>query len=434
MKLSNIHSRQGPARLMGILAGAALALILSVAGGFADNAAAKAANGPKAYVGLFKDNAVAVIDTANNSVLARISVPTGPHGMVITPDGRWVYVSSDGDSKVSVIDARTDSVAAAIEVGTSPHGLAITPDGRLVLAAVFGTSSVAFIDTASRTGVGRLPAGNPHNIALSPDGRTAYTAAQAKGGLGLAILDVAGRAQTGFVPLDKMPRALSVSPDGKRVYFTVAGSDAVQVLDTSSKAIVNQIAVGASPHLPLATPDGKRVLVVAQGPGELYILDAAAARVSARLAVGDLPHWIALTPDGRRAWITNEGSNDLSLVDLGSATKIATIPVGNAPRKIVVQPGAAVSSLASPPEAAVPTRISGFAFDDTVAVTAGGSVTWTNADPVPHTVTSDTGLWASGEIAAGARFSMRFTTPGRYGYHCEMHPSMQGTVIVKSAA
>lgn len=91
---------------------------------------------------------------------------------------------------------------------------------------------MAFIDTTSRTVVGRLPAANPHNIALSPNGRTAYAAAQAKGALGLAILDVAGMSQTGFVPLDKMPRALSVSPDGKWLYFTLAGSDAVQVLDT----------------------------------------------------------------------------------------------------------------------------------------------------------------------------------------------------------
>jgi len=425
MKLSNIHSRQGPARLMGILAGAALALILSVAGGFADNAAAKAANGPKAYVGLFKDNAVAVIDTANNSVLARISVPTGPHGMVITPDGRWVYVSSDGDSKVSVIDARTDSVAAAIEVGTSPHGLAITPDGRLVLAAVFGTNSVAFIDTASRTVVGKLPVGNPHNIALSPDGRTAYVAAQMKDSLGLAVLDVAGRSQTAFVPLDKTPRALSVSPDGKRVYFTLAGSDAVQVLDTSSKAIVNQIAVGASPHLPLATPDGRKVLVVSQGPGELYILDPAAGTVSAHLAVGTLPHWIALTPDGRRAWVTNEGSNDVSLVDLASATKTATIPVGNAPRKIAIQPATLPAGTA-----ALKTEIRSFAFAPDLVIAAGQEVVWTNLDAVPHTVAADDGSWASGEIARGASFARTFDKPGTYAYHCGIHPFMKGTLTV----
>src|SRR4051794_40094266 len=45
-----------------------------------------AAASPKAYVGLFKEDAVAVLDTASNTVLSKIAVPTGPHGMVATPD------------------------------------------------------------------------------------------------------------------------------------------------------------------------------------------------------------------------------------------------------------------------------------------------------------------------------------------------------------
>jgi YVTN family beta-propeller protein len=94
---------------------------------------AEAAAAPKAYVGLFKDNAIAVLDTGTNRVQGTIPVPQGPHGIVITPDGRKVYVSSDGASAVSVIDTQTDKVVRSIEVGANPHGLAISPDGRQVL-------------------------------------------------------------------------------------------------------------------------------------------------------------------------------------------------------------------------------------------------------------------------------------------------------------
>jgi len=72
-----------------------------------------AAGAPKAYVGLFKDDAVAVLDTAQNKVLGTIAVPKGPHGLVVTPDGRKVYVSSDGASTVSVIDTATDAWSPA---------------------------------------------------------------------------------------------------------------------------------------------------------------------------------------------------------------------------------------------------------------------------------------------------------------------------------
>src|SRR5678810_924491 len=108
-----------------------------------------AAAAPKAYVGLFKDDAVAVIDTAENEVVGTIPVPKGPHGLVITPDGRKVYVSSDGASTVSVIDTATDRVAGSIEVGPNPHGLAISRDGRVVLVSGYGADAALVVDTAT---------------------------------------------------------------------------------------------------------------------------------------------------------------------------------------------------------------------------------------------------------------------------------------------
>ena len=60
--------------------------------------------GPKAYVGNFKDNTVSVVDTVADAVIATIPIAAVPHGMAISPDGRWLYVSSDGSSIISVID------------------------------------------------------------------------------------------------------------------------------------------------------------------------------------------------------------------------------------------------------------------------------------------------------------------------------------------
>src|SRR5262245_42726841 len=74
------------------------------------------AQGAKAYVGNFKDNTVSVIDVEGKRVTANIPVPPGPHGIVITPDNRWVYVASDGASTVSVIDTATDKLVENIEV------------------------------------------------------------------------------------------------------------------------------------------------------------------------------------------------------------------------------------------------------------------------------------------------------------------------------
>jgi YVTN family beta-propeller protein len=395
-------------------------------GATAMNTPTAAAAGPKAYIGLFKDNAVAVVDTSTGQILSKIPIPTGPHGLVITPDGRWVYASSDGDSKVSLIDTHTDQVTQSIEVGKTPHGLAITPDGKTVLVAVYGTSQVAFIDTATNQVTGQVAVPNPHNIAISPDGQTAYVAAQMPNATSLAVLNLANKTQVANIPLDKAPRALNFSPDGKQLYFTQAGVNAVQVLDPATNKVVNQIQVGASPHLPLFTSDGQVALIVAQGPGELDIADPKMGAVYNTAKVGTMPHWIALTPDGKTAWVTNEGSNDVSVVDIETGTVKVTIPVGNAPRKIVIQPAASSAS-----QGGSVVAIASFAFGPkALTIKAGQAVTWTNNDTVTHSATADDKSWDSGDIAPGQSFSRTFQTAGTYTYHCSHHPYMTGTITV----
>jgi YVTN family beta-propeller protein len=415
------------------------------------------ADGPlKAYIGLFNDNAVAVLNTANNQVLTTIAVPTGPHGLVMTPDGGHVYVSSDGASTVSVIDTVT------IEVGRMPHGLAITPDGRQVLAAVFGADQVSVIDTASGRVTGRLPVSSPHNIAISPDGRSAYVASQSQQAPALVVLDLGGMREIGRIPLSSAPRALGFSPDGTKLFFTQAGVDAVEVLDPATNRLGEVIQTGESPHHPIVTATGEYGLVVNQGPGTLTIFDPGDQTVIGTVPVGSQPHWIAPSADGDTAYVTNEGSNNVSVVDVETQQVTATIPVGQAPRKIVLQPelgmampaaaheepsprpapavvsptpSPTIAAAASPAPAAAPTRadvrIAGFAFSPaTIHVAPGTTVTWTNSDSAPHTTTSRDGAWDSGRLAPGASFSVTLSTPGTYEYVCMIHPFMRGTVVV----
>src|SRR5439155_21077510 len=207
-----------------------------------------AAGAPKAYVGLFKDDAVAVIDTVQNKVLGTILVPKGPHGLVVTPDGRKVYVSSDGAATVSVIDTAADRVSASIDVGANPHGLALSGDGSRVLVAGWGSNQVLVIDTTMDRVIGKVPIAQPHNGTLSRDGRMGREASQQQVPTALVRLDLATWKEVARLPLDKTPRGLELSPDGRRVFFTLAGVNAIQVLDTATNQIVAQIPVGASPH------------------------------------------------------------------------------------------------------------------------------------------------------------------------------------------
>jgi plastocyanin len=80
--------------------------------------------------------------------------------------------------------------------------------------------------------------------------------------------------------------------------------------------------------------------------------------------------------------------------------------------------------------------IKNFAFDPTpLTVKTGTIVTWVNQDGAPHIVVSDTGsptIFSSDSLSTGASYKFTFIQPGTFTYHCAIHPSMKGTIIVQS--
>jgi plastocyanin len=77
-----------------------------------------------------------------------------------------------------------------------------------------------------------------------------------------------------------------------------------------------------------------------------------------------------------------------------------------------------------------------------VQVSVGTTVTWTNNDSQPHTVTSGSNGQPDNKfnsspnftplLNTGQTFSFTFTQAGDYPYYCMLHPNMVGTVNVSS--
>ncbi len=81
-------------------------------------------------------------------------------------------------------------------------------------------------------------------------------------------------------------------------------------------------------------------------------------------------------------------------------------------------------------------EISVFQFQpDTLDITVGDTVRWTNRDGIRHSATAesggvggqafDTGLFGKGEMQ-----EVTFSEPGTYSYFCTRHPSMTGMITV----
>ncbi|HXQ82346.1 MAG TPA: alkaline phosphatase family protein [Opitutaceae bacterium] len=137
----------------------------------------------RAYVSLWGESSVAVVDSADGRLLGRWPTGLHPNEMVLSPDGR-LFVSNGGLNTVAVLDTRdgraTEVLSSAVSPGeppgSTPDSLALSPDAKTLYVANAYTNTIAVFDVGVR-GEGRplgfIPTGwFPASVRMSPDGRT----------------------------------------------------------------------------------------------------------------------------------------------------------------------------------------------------------------------------------------------------------------------
>lgn len=90
------------------------------------------------------------------------------------------------------------------------------------------------------------------------------------------------------------------------------------------------------------------------------------------------------------------------------------------------------SSQNNAPISATAVTIQNFAFSPaSLTIKKGESVTWTNEDSAPHQIASDSNAFSGNAISKGQTYSFTFNDAGEFDYHCAIHPSMKGKIIVQ---
>jgi len=161
---------------------------------------ARNAHGQFAYVTIGGLNQVKVFTTADQP--AQIAtIPTGalPHGLWPSGDGTRVYVGLENANAVTVIDTLTNTVVATIPSGQSPQGMVYLPEAVPVGAGTDNLVPIGLAGQAVHLSLGSKGASTPETtVAVNSQG----------------LVDLLEAAVTGLTPKQPYFLALATNPDG----------------------------------------------------------------------------------------------------------------------------------------------------------------------------------------------------------------------------
>ena len=164
------------------------------------------ADGKKAYVSNFGSNEIKIIDTdpasgTFHTVIGTFPVSGGPSGLLFSPDGTRLYVDRDSANAVAVYNTANNSLLATIPVGTQPMGLMLTPDGSRLYVANYGSDNVSVINTATNSVIATIPtAPKPQVMALVPESLTIYLTHDTIAVGTITVIDVASNTVKTTIP------------------------------------------------------------------------------------------------------------------------------------------------------------------------------------------------------------------------------------------
>jgi len=280
-------------------------------------------------------------------------------GEALTHNGQYLLVA--GDSGATVFQVSDHEAGPITQVGslTSPGGqfalqVVVSLDDKFAFVAMQNSRKVAVFDLhkalTQRFGpgdfVGTIPIkGLPTGLAASPDGRYLYVVSRPKinvySGMGtLTVVDMhQARVKPGPSVVMHQVNAgcgaarVLASPDGKDVWVTAAGGNALEafsatkLLSNPRHALVARVAVGAAP-LGLALVDNDTRMVVADsspgssGATQLAVINVPEALAGKQAVLGGIksggrPHQFALEPNRKTLLVTDTGSAQVEAVDVG---------------------------------------------------------------------------------------------------------------------
>jgi YVTN family beta-propeller protein/VCBS repeat-containing protein len=140
------------------------------------------------------------------------------------------------------------------------------------------------------------------------------------------------------VPVDDDPEAVTLTPDGTRVYVAHSSEAVVSIIDTTTYTLIETVVVGDHPQDVSFSLDGARAYVVHRGGASASVIDTATHSVVGAVAIDEVP-----PPQARQVI-------DEAVGIIGVATSVELV---NLPQSVAVNASGTCAFVANPTYATV---------------------------------------------------------------------------------
>jgi len=303
----------------------------------------------------------------------------GPHGITVSPDGRFYYISiAHGTPYGTFWKFRTadDQVVGRTTLGLFPASVQTTPDGALAFVVNFNLhgdmvpSSVSVVSTDEMVEIARITTCTmPHGSRVNAAGTHQYSACMmddllveidtrtlevarhfrlVKGKeMGMpgapAAMSHAAHGAGGAMNHDAATMsadAVQCSPtwaqpgaDGRKIYIACNKSNEIVEVDFATWTLARRWSAGEGVYNLAASPDGRYLVATNKRGQSISVYDLATTKQVARIPTRKgVVHGVAISPDSRYAFVTQEGKGSepgiVEVFDLASMTSVATLELG----------------------------------------------------------------------------------------------------------
>lgn len=252
----------------------------------------------------------------------------GPHGVAVSPDGRFYYISIAHGTPYGTLwkySTDSDSLAGHVTLGNFPATVQVTPDGALAFVVNFNLhgemvpSSVSVVSTDEMVEIARITTCTmPHGSRINKAGTQQYSVCM--------MDDVLAEIDTRTLEVSRhfmLAKGKEQGMKGPPARMAHAGHAAGANHDAATASAMN---VQCSPTWAQPSADGSKIYVACNKSNEIVEVDFGSWSMTRRWNAGDGVYNLGVSPDGKLLIATNKRAKSISVYDLATTREVARIP------------------------------------------------------------------------------------------------------------